>query len=177
MFLGVSVSVTQSCRMEHMMHKGRYWKSGFSLMTMLATGIPCLCACSQWDPSTLRFDGFEDESVAAFWRPGSSGSGRYEAGAVVISEEYALRAVDPSRSRSRRAILSREAMMERAQSGPSWIPGSIDSSAPMSGTDSLCSFLRRSRLSTTDWSSHSGNRTGLVEARSSRNASAKGGTT
>jgi len=36
-----------------------------------------------------RFDGFEGDSIAAFWLPGDYGSGRYAPGAVSISTEFA----------------------------------------------------------------------------------------
>jgi hypothetical protein len=40
-------------------------------------------------PEIVRFDGFEGDSVASFWRPGNAGDGRYAPGAVAISADYA----------------------------------------------------------------------------------------
>jgi hypothetical protein len=37
----------------------------------------------------VRFDGFEGDSVASFWRPANAGDGRYEPGAIGVSAEYA----------------------------------------------------------------------------------------
>jgi len=37
----------------------------------------------------VRFDGFEGDSVASFWRPGDAGDGRYAPGAVAVSTDYA----------------------------------------------------------------------------------------
>ncbi len=40
-------------------------------------------------PEIVRFDGFEGDSVASFWRPGDAGDGRYAPGAVAVSTDYA----------------------------------------------------------------------------------------
>ena len=40
-------------------------------------------------PEIVRFDGFEGDSVASFWRPGNAGDGRYAPGAVAVSADYA----------------------------------------------------------------------------------------
>jgi hypothetical protein len=40
-------------------------------------------------PEIVRFDGFEGDTVASFWRPGNAGDGRYAPGAVAVSADYA----------------------------------------------------------------------------------------
>jgi hypothetical protein len=40
-------------------------------------------------PEIVRFDGFEADSVASFWRPSNAGDGRYAPGAVAVSADYA----------------------------------------------------------------------------------------
>jgi Polysaccharide lyase len=40
-------------------------------------------------PDIVRFDGFESDSVASFWRAGNAGDGRYAPGAVAVSADYA----------------------------------------------------------------------------------------
>jgi hypothetical protein len=40
-------------------------------------------------PEIVRFDGFEADSVASFWRAGNAGDGRYAPGAVAVSTDYA----------------------------------------------------------------------------------------
>jgi hypothetical protein len=40
-------------------------------------------------PALSRFDGFEGDAVAPFWRSGDAGSGRYAPGAVGVTSEYA----------------------------------------------------------------------------------------
>jgi hypothetical protein len=40
-------------------------------------------------PKIVRFDGFEEKSIASFWRPGNTGDGRYVPGAVAVSTDYA----------------------------------------------------------------------------------------
>ncbi len=59
---------------------------------MLRTGVWIALAfvtCFFADPPILLFDGFEGSGVAAFWLPGSSGSGRHAPRAVTISNKYA----------------------------------------------------------------------------------------
>lgn len=45
--------------------------------------------CARGLPEDRLADGFEAESIAPYWRPGSAGSGRYAPGAVVVSGDYA----------------------------------------------------------------------------------------
>jgi hypothetical protein len=40
-------------------------------------------------PRVHLYDGFEEKSLANFWRPGDHGSGRYVPGAVALSNKYA----------------------------------------------------------------------------------------
>ena len=40
-------------------------------------------------PDIVRFDGFEGDSVAAFWRAGNAGDGRYAPGAIAVSADCA----------------------------------------------------------------------------------------
>jgi hypothetical protein len=40
-------------------------------------------------PEIERFDGFEADSVASFWRAGNAGDGRYAPGAVAVTTDYA----------------------------------------------------------------------------------------
>ncbi len=49
----------------------------------------------------VRFDGFEGDSVASFWRPGNAGDGRYAPGAVAVSADYARTGIGPVLDRAK----------------------------------------------------------------------------
>ena len=87
-------------------------------------------------PEIVRFDGFEGDSVASFWRPGNAGDGRYAPGSSRFRPTTPEPAPSPSGLPSGRVTSSKSATTASRQSGPSWTPAGTRSSGATCGTGS-----------------------------------------
>ena len=73
-------------------------------------------------PEFVRFDGFEGDSVASFWRPGNAGEGRTRRGPSRFRPAMPEPAPGPSGLRSVRVTSSKRATTANRPSGPSSTP-------------------------------------------------------